>query len=281
MSFDIRPFVLDDVEICSVNTLLNEVFPKAGFTEALLQWQYTQNPEGQAVGFNAYAEDGKLVAHYATMPVTARLFGHEERGLLSLNTATHPSQTGKGLFTQLAKATYDRAATTGFGFVVGVANAVSTHGFVNKLDFQFVGPLRAMVGIGSPALGTDCALDFERLWSPSTLIWRLQHPAKEYGRLEHGNQSSITASTGFPFITAVLGRFESALLRAQQERRPVALQLHIGLNPAVDWTKSLYVNVPQRLRPSPLNLIFLDLTGRERRIDLERVLFRALDFDAY
>jgi hypothetical protein len=31
----------------------------------------------------------------------------------------------------------------------------------------------------------------------------------------------------------------------------------------------------------PLNLIFLDLTGRGRRLDPERVKFDALDFDAY
>lgn len=281
MSINIRPFVLDDAEIRDVNVLLNEVFPKAGFTEALLQWQYTRNPEGPAVGFNAFSGEGELVAHYATIPVKVKLFGQEECGLLSLNTATHPLHAGNGLFTKLAKATYDHAAAIGYGFVVGVANAASTHGFVNKLGFQFVGPLRAMVGTGKPALGRERALDFERIWSPSTLKWRLQHPAKEYGRMEHGNENSITASTGVPFVMAVLGRFESAWLQPQNEKSCVALQLRIGLDPSIDWKRSLYINVPQWLRPSPLNLIFLDLTGKKRKIAPNRVLFRALDFDAY
>jgi hypothetical protein len=35
------------------------------------------------------------------------------------------------------------------------------------------------------------------------------------------------------------------------------------------------------LRPAPLNFVFRDLSGRERRIDPARLRYSALDFDAY
>src|SRR5215467_4083405 len=78
-----------------------------------LQWLYRDNPCGHVVGFNAYAGD-ELAAHYATIPVEATLDGAPARGLLSLNTATHPTHQGKGLFTRLAERTYARASELGY-----------------------------------------------------------------------------------------------------------------------------------------------------------------------
>ena len=127
--------------------LLRLVFPSAvHFTENYLDWEYNQNPAGKAVGFNAY-HDHELAGHYVTLPLRARLFGSDVSGLLSLNTATHPNHQGNGLFTKLAEHTYARARDLRFEFVIGVANANSTHGFVNKLGFQLVGRLSAKVGL--------------------------------------------------------------------------------------------------------------------------------------
>ena len=124
----LRPLDLDETGIACVGDLLRAVFPEAlHFTNEVIRWQYLDNPEGKAVGFNAWAGD-VLAGHYVTIPLRARVHGKEERGLLSLNTATHADHRGKGLFTRLAQATYDRAASEGYGFVVGVANANSTHG---------------------------------------------------------------------------------------------------------------------------------------------------------
>ena len=72
------------------------------------------NPEGRAVGFNAWAGD-VLAGHYVTIPLRARVRGKEERGLLVEH--GHPRRPrSKGLFTRLAQATCDRAASEGYGF---------------------------------------------------------------------------------------------------------------------------------------------------------------------
>ncbi|MCB0785046.1 MAG: hypothetical protein KDC02_12660 [Flavobacteriales bacterium] len=53
----------------------------------------------------------------------------------------------------------------------------------------------------------------------------------------------------------------------------------IGLGPGYGWGGSAYLNVPMKQRPSPLNLIFKDLTGAGRRLDPARTCFQAIDFD--
>ncbi|MFZ1687776.1 MAG: GNAT family N-acetyltransferase, partial [Flavobacteriales bacterium] len=165
MSHTIEPVRTDDASIAAMTALLRQVFPNAAhFTEEVVRWQYRENPDGEAVGFNAW-NGTELAAHYVTIPLLARVNDKEERGLLSLNTATHPSHQGKGLFTKLANATYEAAATQGFGFVIGVANANSTHGFTKKLGFQLVSPLCAMIGCGPLAFDHPDRIQYEHSWS--------------------------------------------------------------------------------------------------------------------
>jgi hypothetical protein len=45
------------------------------------------------------------------------------------------------------------------------------------------------------------------------------------------------------------------------------------------WRGKPWINIPMRFRPSPLNLIFKDLTGQGRTLDPGTVRFQALDFD--
>jgi len=281
-TYSIQPFALSDEELTKVAALLHLVFPKAGFTFEFLHWQYVLNPDGRALGYNAWLEDGTLVGHYAAMPLVANLFGVSETGLLSINTVTHPQHAGKGLFTALARKTYEAARSTGHGYVVGVANAASTSGFTNKLGFQLVGPLRAMLGVGKVARNTANDTAFERIWSVDTLQWRLAHPFHQYSKVCEGDGVTLCSATEVPVITAVMGHFSGMDKHFHlQEKRWKGVQLHLGLDPSADWDRSAYINIPQRFRPSPLNLIFLNLKPNGRRLNSDQVLFRALDFDAY
>jgi GNAT superfamily N-acetyltransferase len=129
----IQQTAVDSASILSYSTLLSDVFGKPElFTKEYLQWQYADNPDGTIVGFNAYQGE-TLAAHYVTQPMEAVINGVKRRGLLSLNTATHPQHQGKGLFVKLADRTYTYAAEHGYDFVIGVANQNSVHGFTKKL----------------------------------------------------------------------------------------------------------------------------------------------------
>ncbi len=298
-AYDLRPVTTDDATIAKMTALLRAVFPDAKhFTEDVLRWQYRENPNGEALGFNAWSGD-ELVAHYVTIPLVAMVHGKEERGLLSLNTATHPSHQGKGLFTKLANSTYERGARQGFGFVIGVANANSTHGFTKKLDFQLVSPLRAMIGIGPlPLKEGPAGTGYEQLWTERAFTWRLSHPAYTYEESEEKNVIMVLSERSQSGCRYVLfasrhepgkDRVESAgisgnalkvaILDVAQSTRASRRKVWIGLDPAMEWSGSLYVNIPMRFRPSPLNLIFKDLSGAGRMLDPTNVRFHAIDFD--
>jgi len=59
------------------------------------------------------------------------------------------------------------------------------------------------------------------------------------------------------------------------------LRLFLGLFPAGSCSYSGYFNIPARLRPSPLNMIFRDLSLQTPSLDPGRVLFSFMNFDAY
>jgi GNAT superfamily N-acetyltransferase len=281
-AYDLRLLDLSPEGLRSVTALLRQVFPDAlHLTGEVLTWEYVDNPDGAAVGFNAWM-GGDLAAHYATIPLRARVNGREERGLLSLNTATAPAHQGKGLFTKLADSTYRYAAQQGFGFVIGVANANSTHGFVKKLGFQLVSPLRAMVGAGPLPRRTAAHVQYERLWHTDALRWRLAHPLYSY-TLKHEAGTDLLLSErsqfGARLLLGAMDRASLAGVEVPAHHGGLPLRIWVGLDPAMRWTLRPYVNIPMRLRPSPLNLIFKDLTGQGRTLDPAQVRFQALDFD--
>jgi GNAT superfamily N-acetyltransferase len=264
---------VDDVSLERCASLLRAVFPSADYSAELLRWQYRDNPCGAIVGWNAVAPDGSLAAHYVVQPIESRLGGVVERGALSFNTATHPAHQGKGLFTQLGQRTYASAAEEGCGHVVGVANANSTPGFTRKLGFALVRPLEARIGIALRAR-EERAASYERAWDAAGARWRALRPGARYRSIG----DTLYACASQPLVRAVLasGPAFAAVADSRLGFRPI--DLWIGLEPS---GAPPGFEIPMRFRPSPLNLIFLDLTQKGRALDPSTVRFRAVDFDAY
>lgn len=282
--YQTRPLDLSGEGLRDCARLLNRVFPHAShLTEKYLDWQYVRNPDGRAIGFNAYQGD-MLAAHYVTIPVRARLGGNRRTGGLSLNTATHPDHQGKKLFTLLAEKTYEAAALAGHDFVVGVANANSTPGFTRKLGFQLVGALDARLGIGRPSRESPREAEaFERMWDRASLAWRLANPSKGYRVRTNDSRCRVDAATERPGIKALMGEFDREIEPGGTGRDDLGfrpLTLWMGIDPSVRWSRSLYFDIPRRFRLSPLNLIFRPLAS-SLSLRREQVRFQALDFDPY
>ena len=101
-----------------------------------LKWQYRDNPAGEAIiniGLNDTKD--KVIGQYVIIPAIYKMFNKVDRGTISLNTLTHASYRGKGVFTGLAKAAF-RECETKYAFTIGFPNQNSYHGFVTKLDFN-------------------------------------------------------------------------------------------------------------------------------------------------
>jgi GNAT superfamily N-acetyltransferase len=282
--YELRRLALDDAGIGAVSALLRSVWPhEPKFQPAYLKWLYVDNPAGRAIGFNAYRGD-ELVAHYVTVPWDGALAGRPLRGVLSLNTATHPAHQGKGLFTKLAEATYAAAAAEGVAFVIGVANANSTPGFTRKLGFHLLAPLDVRVGVGRCPRDERHSSTFARSWSPALLAWRIAAPGARYTSAVWGGGRSVEAATTYPGMRAVLAAFQDPRLAevcATLPEAPARARVWMGMNASAYSWPGLYVRVPDRARPSPLNLIFRRLDAQGVVPEREALKFEAVDFDAY
>ncbi len=283
-----RALDLSDRELDATSMLLRQTFVDAiHLDEGYLRWSYCDNPAGPAVGRNAW-DGARLVSHYVTVPLRARLFGEPSRGVLSIHTATAPAFRGRGLFPRLAEGVYADATRAGFDFVVGVSNAASTPVFVEKLGFQLVGPLEVRMGLGPPAAprpAANAAPSFERLWNREELAWRLACPARLYRRRRAGDADVVYAPSGRVGIWVALGTLAGEALESAGTLDPLErsnpLQAWIGLDPTRDWRRHPWWSIPWWARPSPLNLIYRDLRQPGRTLPPDGVRFAALDFDAY
>jgi hypothetical protein len=234
-------------------------------------------------------------------------------GALSLNTAVHERARGGGTFVSLANETYVKADRQGIRGVVGVGNANSTHGLVNRLGFEFVTALPATILLPTPgptakvrsAWGDQTAFEKDgvavgvapllevpthgltRLWTPDTLRWRLSDPGSRYAL--HRTPDALVVSCrdqrhgiGVAILLKVFAttrlphRSERALVRAACRFHRAPIALHVGLNDLVTFKG---ISLPKRLRERPLNLAYRPLDGEFCGSTITR--FEFLDFDAY
>jgi hypothetical protein len=284
MSLTLIPFDATENRIVFHVNLFKKCFPSsANLSQEYLRWLYLENPIGKACGFDAF-EGNELVATYVCIPSLLNLRGASRKGLLSLNTATAPSHQGRGLFTKLATNTYDLGYANGYDVVYGVANQNSIGGFIRKLGFQDVSPLDVRIGLpNSPKLNCELAeknSEFFRLWDQKSLAWRLANPKNPLRAAESQNVIEISGDTNLPFIgiktqVNLSGKVE---LSAPQKR---PFELYLGKTPEISWDKSLSIAIPNKLKPSPLRLIFKSLGNPSDTIAPENTFIRFIDFDAF
>lgn len=269
MSYTYRQVKTDDDALREIQALLQRVFEKHAdkFSLDYLRWQYADNPVGPIVGFNAY-EGELLVAHYVAMPIYMDIAGTKTLGLLSLNTATHPEHQGHRLFSTLAEMTYQYAAEQGYRFVIGVANANSTHGFLKNLGFTLVSPLKVRFGFGHEEVTkTFC---YQRYWDDALLQWRLSCPGATY--YAKGKALYSKRSLG---RKDMMGLVEHPCDLPCPIGHPISLYVGLGAE-----LKGLMVKLPKGVTISPFNLIFRDLTGGTLpALTPDNILFQLMDFD--
>ena len=275
----------DDRTLEQTLSLLRVCFPRAAhFTADFLDWLYRANPVGAPVGYNALIGD-QIVGHLVGIPERIRLHGKPVTALLFCNVATHPDCRGKGLFLELAKKTAIHARDLGHAAIIGVANQNTIRGYEQRLGWQNVAGLHARLCFGSEGVDMARALDLAQLhreWDDETLHWRMANPCNPLRVfLSRDAQLVVTGRTPYPglSIRATIPRagLDVGSLPTMARR---ALTLSVGLLPTGTATGA-YLPIPDKLRPSPLRLIFKDLVLKGRKLDSHAILFSFLDFDAF
>ena len=276
----IRPAGTTPAQLDAYSALLNATFASDRFNPAALAWRYRDNPAGTVIGADAWDGD-RLAAHYVACPLEARIDGELVKGLVSLNTATHPDYQGGGLFTTLAEHAYALGAEAGYRFVIGVANANSTPGFLRKLAFQDVGRLHAGVLARLPNRFETAPVQYQGAWRADLLAWRLANPDGRYTAARRGGLTCVWARTHLPFVQCAAFLPYSGEL-AGVARAPMAATLFLGLEPRMQLARLGFAPIPERLRPSPLNLIWRLLSdAAPKTLRPDAVAINFLDFDPY
>jgi hypothetical protein len=279
---ELRRCGADPAALAEVAALIRRVIPRAQEIDAdFLAWDYGRCPVGPAVAINAYW-DGELVGHIAGTPLRALVAGREERGLNLHHAVTRPDHGGKGIFKGFVRAVCEAGAADGYRWVVGLPNANSTFGVVERIGFQLVRPLEARLGLGpAPEVAPAEPAAFVRLWNQAELAWRLARPGARYRVQRRGERARVFAPAGVPGAAVELGSYPSAWIPAAlPSLAPAPLRLWVGLDPSRRWSRAPYVALPRRLLPAPLNFVFFDLSGAGRRLDASGVRLDFLDFDA-
>lgn len=91
----------------------------------------------QHTGYIAFDENNSPAAYYGVFPIIFTIDGKDYLAAQSGDTMTDPNHQKKGLFTQLAKETYNLATKNNVNFVFGFPNKNSFPGFAKKLDWKF------------------------------------------------------------------------------------------------------------------------------------------------
>jgi len=256
-----------------------------------LDWFYGANPRGKAIVEDIDDDHGKRIGHYGVLPTTYRTPTGTTPFIFTSNVATDPGARRKGLFREMAERIYPRAAAIGAPGLAGTGNAQSTAVIVGRFGWRDLGSMPAVVSLPlvpprgirdirvDPAfiesdelarLGSDLdwvpVRDWVQSWDAAFLRWRLANPDSTY--VLHVGSDALAVSTrdhgplGVPFAVlakvfprpgATLplkgGRYVTAACRAHR----ATVCVYGGWNA---YVRVRGVPIPQRLRPSPLVVVF-------------------------
>lgn len=95
------------------------------------------------VGYIAYDQKGNPAAYYGVFPIVLTVGSIDYLVAQSGDTMTAPEHQRKGLFTQLAKHTYQLAKEEQIKFIFGFPNKYSYPGLKHKLDWDFPGHMQS------------------------------------------------------------------------------------------------------------------------------------------
>lgn len=267
-----------DQGLKDLSIFLTKVFKnKERFSYEYLSWLYRDNPLGEVIGFNAKDNNNKIVSHYALIPMNAILKGKRVKVALSLNTATDKSAQGKGLFTRLAKKTYELAKNEDIRLIIGVANQQSIRGFKKYLGFDIVCQLEARIFISNPPLiNNDLSEDsFFIDIDDEFLDWRIKNPFNKYKVSKDKSNILVNINLFFQGVLQIKKSRNTSKFFGFRK-----LNLWIGKSNRISWNKKINFSIPNFLRPSPLFFIYKDLSSSEK-IHKDMLHFELINFDAY
>ena len=281
-NFKIQIGNLSYEEFQSLSSLFKRVFKK-NISPEFIKWYYFDNPNGKAITHNIILNNN-IIGHYALIPIKIRFYHNEYKAALSVFTAIDKEYRGMYLFNELANRSFEIAKSEGIKFVVGVSNNLSTKLFIRYFKFKLMSQIDVKIGIGNLRKKDDMA-DFKVLWDSKSIKWRLNNPKYNYKYKIFDNEFSIYNDL-YKFFSIEVGKFFvnefPEIKKNLLKKKFNPFNLWIGLG-SYNWERTLYFNLPEKLKPAPLNLIIKNLHDEKNEISIgkEKIEFQLMDFDIF
>jgi hypothetical protein len=297
--------------------LLDAELPDERFQDdSYLRWLYDEDPHGASFWDAIDTEDGQRVAHYGLIPQVWRNVGGPAPILFSLNAVTRSGNQRKGYFKTIGDTIYERSRQAGHKGIIAVPNENSTPAVVKYWKYRFlmqipvtaVRPLpHRRAGVQSHVLDADfragerfaevaAGLDAHRaegwtqVYDETYLRWRVAQPHARYVMHVGDDVVAITTRSSFAKVpvcvvlkllprAAAADQVEAGAVIAaacRHHRAPAAV--YAGFNARV---RVRGVQLPLKLRPVPLNLLYKSLSDDVPQDTFELDTYEFLDMDAY
>lgn len=97
-------------------------------------WLYRQNPAGEAL-IQVAEDNGKIICHHAIIPVRLKIGSEQVLGSWGVDAMTHPQYRRRGIWEEVIKEIWARAAAKGIDITPGFPNRYSLPGLTGKLQW--------------------------------------------------------------------------------------------------------------------------------------------------
>tara|TARA_B100001540_G_scaffold124091_1_gene110634 strand:+ start:35 stop:883 length:849 start_codon:yes stop_codon:yes gene_type:complete len=250
--------------------------------EKYLEWLYNDNPVGNFIGIDAI-DNGLEIGQVGGIPYEFNYNGNKIKILQSINVCVDQKYRGKKLFSEMATRLENYARDENYSFIIAIANKLATPAWLNSISMKFLSQLDVLIGYGDLGI-KDLVLqenDFYSLWNQARITWRKNNP---YNKVSINNEKKIKfispSILSFIQVFSYLPNDNTSIVFDKKKFNFFLPHLFIGLIPKKN-NKNLFFKVPNFLKPSPLNFLYKDISGKNSIIDVKKCFFSYLDFDAY
>lgn len=147
---NIRPYLdADEPAVLAVLSTSLGWVPDGQHT-AYFRWKHIDNAFGRSAMWVAEDDEGTIIGFRSMMRWAFHLDGEVHQAVRAVDTATHPSARGKGIFRTLTMHAVDELKAEGVSFVFNTPNDQSRPGYL-KMGWEVVGRPPAGVRPSSPA----------------------------------------------------------------------------------------------------------------------------------
>ena len=246
-----------------------------------LNWLYNQNPLGKFIGVDAY-EGETLIGQVGGIPQEFNYRNEKIKTLNSINVCVDPKHRGKNLFSEMANRLVEYAKDQGFSYIMAIANKPATYTWKKSINMEYISSLDVLLGYGNLDLPKFVTKNnyFFQIWNQKRIKWRINNPYNKVNIYNEYSKIKLISSSVFSFIkTFAYLDNKNYQLKFDKKKTNIFPRLFIGLVPNIN--KKKFINLPNLIKPSPLNFLIKDLNKSKIKIDKNECLISYLDFDAY